>query len=94
MTNKIYISCMALAGVILMSQSLNAEALDGSNRANPASILCGDIGGKIVPSKDDAHKLYCQITKDGKDYKAEEWALFRYVKESADKFIMENSMPD
>ncbi|WP_365962920.1 DUF333 domain-containing protein, partial [Mesorhizobium sp.] len=63
--------CFVVAAV-----SAGATAQKPVGRANPASVHCGDIGGRLVIRKDKAGNEYgfCRLPNGRL---CEEWALFR-----------------
>jgi putative hemolysin len=72
--NKVSIMAVCLALISLMPIAAFAQKSIGM--ANPASVHCGEIGGRLVIRKDKAGNEYgfCRLPKGRL---CEEWALFR-----------------
>ncbi|KMN37015.1 MULTISPECIES: DUF333 domain-containing protein [Chromobacterium] len=72
---RILICAIALLGLSACSQTKAPEQAK-VGMANPASVYCGEKGGKLLPQKDAQGNEYalCQLP-DGRT--VEEWTLFR-----------------
>ncbi|OBQ69935.1 putative hemolysin [Mesorhizobium erdmanii] len=74
--NNFSILAGALVLISLMPIDVGAAATKPVAMANPASVHCGEIGGRLVIRKDRAGNEYgfCRLPKGRL---CEEWALFR-----------------
>ncbi|UVK51233.1 DUF333 domain-containing protein [Mesorhizobium sp. AR02] len=74
--NNFSILAIALALISLMPVAAGAAAQKPVGMANPASVHCSEIGGRLVIRKDKAGNEYgfCRLPKGRL---CEEWALFR-----------------
>lgn len=74
--NNFSILAGALALISLMPIDVGATATKPVGMANPASVHCGEIGGRLTIRKDKAGNEYgfCRLPNGRL---CEEWALFR-----------------
>ncbi|BCG86467.1 hypothetical protein MesoLj113c_25770 [Mesorhizobium sp. 113-3-9] len=74
--NNFSILAGALALISLMPIDVGAAATKPVGMANPASVHCGEIGGRLTMRKDKAGNEYgfCRLPNGRL---CEEWALFR-----------------
>ena len=70
------VSILAIGLALISSMSAAAGAQKPVGMANPASVHCSEIGGRLVIRKDRAGNEYgfCRLPKGRL---CEEWALFR-----------------
>lgn len=73
---KVSTLAASLALILSMPFAAGAAAQKPLGMANPASVHCGEIGGRLVIRKDKAGNEYgfCRLPKGRL---CEEWALFR-----------------
>ncbi|QKD02417.1 putative hemolysin [Mesorhizobium loti] len=73
---KVSILATGLAALFVMPFAASAAAQKPVGMANPASLHCGEIGGRLVIRKDKAGNEYgfCRLPNRRL---CEEWALFR-----------------
>ena len=70
------VSILAASLALILSMPFAAAAQKPVGLANPASVHCGEVGGRTVIRKDQAGNEYgfCRLPKGRL---CEEWALFR-----------------
>ncbi|MBZ9799796.1 DUF333 domain-containing protein [Mesorhizobium sp. ES1-4] len=73
---KVPLLAASLAAMVLMPTDADTAPQKPVGMANPASVHCGEVGGRLVMRKDKAGNEYgfCRLPNGRL---CEEWALFR-----------------